>query len=58
MKSILVNPIFDPTCRTQCDAQQLSLHVVYIVSGLQDGEGTSANYANETLNCVVQSIKN
>jgi hypothetical protein len=55
MKSILVNPIFDPTCRTQCDAQQLSLHVVYIVSGLQDGEGTSAN---ETLNCVVQSIKN
>jgi hypothetical protein len=46
IQSINVNPIFAPGCRTQCDAQQLSLHVEYLASGLQEGVGMSKNTAD------------
>jgi hypothetical protein len=46
IQSVNVTPIFAPECRSQCNAQQLAIHVDYVTSGMQDGVGMSADYAD------------
>jgi hypothetical protein len=64
IQDVSVTPIFATGCLNQCDAEQLNLRVDYATSGMQDGEGTSADYSEVVIpvksfsNGALVSIKN